>query len=43
MEGTRVQHISVGLHHVGALAAATHVRQLPGRPQASSTCAEEFS
>ena len=33
MDGTRVQHISVGLHHVGALAATTSFRQLPGRTQ----------
>ena len=33
MEGARVQHISVGLQHVAALAVSTQMRQLPGRVQ----------
>ena len=37
MEGTRVQHISVGLHHVGALAATTQMRQLPKGAQVCHT------
>ena len=34
MEGARVQHVSVGLQHVAALAVSTQMRQLPGRAQA---------
>ena len=33
MEGARVQHVSVGLQHVAALAVSTQMRQLPGRAQ----------